>query len=151
MTKTVGAAAHEIAEQATLGFQKALDDTRRDRASGKMRNGDGALLVAATTASRTGSRILWTLGIGFVALALGLAATLAWAIRKHRRRRSELVQSDGALLLLTEALKSSATQPGGEELRSLLKTSMRDPAGGKLIRKAFGAQGLHELGLDAPA
>jgi len=150
-TRAFGAAAHEIAKQATLGFQDALDDTRRDRASGKMRMKDGALLIAAGNASQTGDRILWTLGIGLAALALGLGATLIWAIRKNRLRRSELAQRDGALLLLTEAIKSTATRPGADELHTVLKTSMRDGAFGEHVRKVFGEQGRQLIGVDHPA
>lgn len=146
--KAFGAAAHEIAKQATLGVQDALDETRRDRASGKMKIKDGALLIAAGNASETGSRILWTLGIGLGALALGLGITLIWAIRKNRSRRSELEQRDGALALLTEAIKSTAPQPWADQLHTVLKTSMRDRPGGEHIRKVLGR---HLPGIDKPA
>jgi hypothetical protein len=147
-TKAFGVAAHEIARQATLGFQDALDDTRRDRASGKMPKVDGAIVIAANNASQTGGRILWTLGIGLGALALGLAMTLVWAIRKNRLRRSEVQQRDNALILLTDALKSTAAQPGSQELRDVLKASMRDRAGAEHIRKVLGEEGRHMLGID---
>jgi hypothetical protein len=81
--------------------------------------------VAASNASKTGNRIVWTLGIGLAALAFGLAVTLIWAILKNRLRRSELAQRDGALLLLTEAIKSTAAHPGAVEFHSALKTSIR--------------------------
>jgi len=149
--KAFGAAAHEIAKQATLGVQDALDNTRRDRASGKMHEKDGALLIAAGSASQTGDRIVWTLGIGLGALALGLGITLIWAIRKNRMRRSELEQRDGALLLLTEAIKATATHPAANELHAVLKTSMRDRAAAEHVRKVLGEQGRHLLGLDKPA
>jgi hypothetical protein len=147
-TKAFGAAAHEIAKQATLGVQDALDDTRRDRASGKMKIKDGALLLAANSASRTGDRILWTLGIGLGTVALGLGLTLIWAIRKNRLRRSELEQRDGALLLLTEAIKSTATLPWADELQTVLRTSIRDRPGSESIRKVLGR---HLPGIDKPA
>jgi hypothetical protein len=144
-TKALGVSVHEIAKQATLGFQDALDDTRRDRASGRIAKADGALLIAANDASQTGDRILWTLGIGLGALAAGLGITLIWAIRKNRMRRSELAQRDGALRLLTEAIKSTATVPGSQALHAVLKTSMRNHAGGEHIRKVLG-----ELGIEPP-
>jgi len=143
-TKAFGFAVHELAKQATLGFQDALDDTRRDRASGKMVKEDGALIIAVGT----GDRILWTLGIGLAAVTLGLAIMLIWAIRKNRLRKSELEQRDNAISLLTEAIKSTATQPGAGELHSALKTSLRDRAGGDHIRKVFGEKGLNLLGID---
>ena len=149
--KAFGAAIHEIAKQATLGFQDALDDTRRDRASGKILKEDGALILAASSASRTGNRILWTLGIGLAVVALGLAITLIWAIRKNRLRRSELAQRDGALVLLTEAIQSTATRAGADEFHLALKTSIRDRAGGEHIRQVLGEQGRHLLGIDMPA
>lgn len=149
-TRAIGSAAHEIAKQATLGVQDALDDTRRDRASGKMKKKDGALLIAAGSASTTGNRILWTLGLGLGALAFGLAATLIWAIRKNRLRRTELAQRDGALRLLTEAIKSNAAQPGSEELHARLRAAMQDRAGGEHIRAVLGDQGRRLLGLDLP-
>ena len=149
-TKDFGVAAHEIAKQATLGFQDALDDTRRDRTSGKVAKVDGAIVIAANNASQTGARILWTLGIGLGALALGLAVTLFWAIRKNRLRRSELEQRDNALMLLTDAIKSTSAQPGSQELRDVLKASMRDRAGAEHIRKVLGEDGRHMLGIDRP-
>ena len=148
--KAFGAAAHEIAKQATLGVQDALDGTRRDRASGKMKIKDGALLLAANSASQTGSRILWTLGLGLGALALGLGVMLIWAIRKNRLRRSELAQRDGALRLLTEAIKSTATQPWADELHTVLRSSIGDRPGGEHIRKVLGEQGRHLFGVDKP-
>ncbi|MCC6748791.1 MAG: hypothetical protein IT371_14115 [Deltaproteobacteria bacterium] len=150
-SKAFGAAAHEIAKQATLGFQEALDDTRRDRESGKMRKGEGALLIAAGNASQTGHRILWTLGLGLGALAFGLGLTLTWAIRKNRLRRSELAQRDGALRLLTEAITSAAKLPGADGLQAVLKTSVRDRAGGEHLRKLLGEEGRQLLGMDHPA
>jgi hypothetical protein len=143
-SNVIGAAVHEIAKQATLGFQDALDDTRRDRANGMMSKEDGALIIAVGT----GDRILWTLGIGLAILALGLAITLIWAIRKNRMRKSELEQRDGALLLLTEAINSSATRPGAEEFHTVLKTTIRDRAGDDRIRKVLVEKGLHVLGND---
>ncbi len=150
LARAFGAAAHEVAKQATLGFQEALDDTRRDRATGKMQKGEGALLIAAGNVSQAGNRILWTLGVGLSAVALGLGITLIWAIRKNRLRRSELAQRDGALSLLTEAIKSTATRPGADELHALLRSSMRERAGGEHIRKMLGEQGRHLLGIDRP-
>jgi hypothetical protein len=149
-TVAFGAAAHEIAKQATLGFQDALDDTRRDRASGRMPKADGALLIAANNASKTGGEILWTLGIGLGALALGLVVTLVWAIRKNRRRRSDMVQRDDALTLLTDAIKSTASQPGAQDLHAALKTSLRDQAGADHVRKVLGEKGRQLLGIDVP-
>ena len=149
-TVAFGAAAHELAKQATLGFQDALDDTRRDRASGRMPKADGALLIAANNASKTGGEILWTLGIGLGVLALGLIVTLTWAIRKNKRRRSDMVQRDDALTLLTDAIKSTASQPGAQDLHAALKTSLRDQAGADHVRKVLGEKGRQLLGIDVP-
>ncbi len=137
-TVAFGVAAHEIAKQATLGFQDALDDTRRDRADGTIAKEDGALLIAAGNASLAGSRILWTLGIGLAAIALGLVITLIWAIRKNRLRRNELAERDDALSVLTEAINATATKPGTDELLTVLKAAIHDRPGGKHIRKILG-------------
>ncbi|MCK9462456.1 MAG: hypothetical protein M0R80_22775 [Proteobacteria bacterium] len=150
-TQAMGAVAHEISKQVTLGFQDALDDTRRDRASGAMPKADGALLIAAGNASATGGRILWTLGIGLAVVALMTIITLIWAIRKNRLRRSELAQRDDALLLLTEAIKSTATRPGADELHTALKTSLRDRKGGEYFLKMLGEQGRTLLGMQDKA
>ena len=147
-SEALSAAAHEIGKQATLGFQEALDETRRQRESGEMAKSDGALILAASSASLTGSRILWTLGIGLGALAAGLAITLIWAIRKNRLRRSELQQRDDALLLLTEAIQATAADPGTDELHKVLKTAIRERPGGAHINKVLGKQGRHILGMD---
>jgi hypothetical protein len=150
-TQAMGAAAHEISKQVTLGFQDALDDTRRDRESGVMMEEDGALVIAAGKASKTGNRILWILGIGFAAVVLGLAIALVWAVRKNRLRRAELQQRDDALLLLTEAIKSTATQPGAGELHAVLKTSLRDRKGGEYFLRMLGEQGRTLLGMQDKA
>jgi hypothetical protein len=135
--KVFGIAVHDLAKQATLGFQEALDDTSRDRDSGKMPEGQGALVIAADIASTTGDRILWTLGLGLAALGLGLCLTLVWAVRKNRLRRAELAQRDDAIQLLTEAIQSTATMPGADALHTVLDTAMRNRAGAELIRKRF--------------
>jgi hypothetical protein len=140
-TAAISKVVHEIAKQATLGFQDALDETRRDRISGAMPKADGALVIGANDASRTGSRILWTLGIGLGSIVLGLAITLVVIGRKNRLTRSELAERDDALSLLTEAIKTTATRPGADELYSALKSSMGNRAGGERIRKALGELG----------
>jgi hypothetical protein len=136
--RALGAAAHEIVKQATLGFQDALDDTRRDRADGTMAQEDGALLIAAGNASATGSRIVWTLGIGLAAIAVGLVIMLIWAIRKNRLRRNELAERDDALSVLAEAINATATKPGADELLTVLKAAIHDRPGGKHIRRVLG-------------
>jgi hypothetical protein len=146
-TEALGVAAREIMKQATLGFQDALDDTRRDRASGEMPQADGSLLIAANNASATGSRIVWILGIGLAAVALVTVLALIWAVRKNRLRRSEVQQRDGALLLLTDAIQATAEDPGAEKLRALLKAAIGQRGGGEHIRKALGERGRRLLGI----
>ena len=133
--RAFGAAAHEIVKQATLGFQDALDDTRSDRADGTMPQEEGALLIAADNASLTGSRIVWTLGIGLAVIALGMIITLIWAIRKNRLRRNELAERDDALSVLANAINATTTKPGADELLTTLKAAIHDRPGGKHIRK----------------
>jgi hypothetical protein len=152
-TAAISGVVHDIAKQATLGFQDALDETRRDRVSGAMPKADGALVIGANNASRTGTRILWTLGIGLGAIVLALAVTLVVIGLRSRARRSELAERDDALNLLTEAIKTTSSRPGAGELYAALNTSLRDRAGGERIRKALGDLTLAKsiLGEDPPA
>jgi hypothetical protein len=135
--KVFGIAVHDLAKQATLGFQEALDDTTRDRDSGKMKESQGALVIAADIASTTGDRILWTLGIGLGALALGLCLTLIWAVRKNRMRRYELAQRDDAIQMLTDAIQSTKLEAGADELQTALDTVRRNQAEAAHARKRF--------------
>jgi len=120
-------------QQATLGFQDALDDTRRDRASRQDAEGGRSDRNRSEQRVQTGGRILWTLESAW--------AHSRWAspnaLLGHRKpaARSEVQQRDNALILLTDALKSTAAQPGSQELRDVLKASMRDRAGAEHIRK----------------
>jgi Flp pilus assembly protein TadB len=147
--QALGSVAHEVAKGATLGFQDAIDEAKRQRASGEMRKDEGSLLVAAGDAAATGSRIMWMMSIGLGVIALVLALGLVWAIRKNRARRAELEQRDEALLLLTAAIKSTETEPWANELRAALKKSMRDRQGGDHIRKVLREKQGLRLGADA--
>lgn len=135
--KALGAVTHEVVKGATLGFQDALDETKRQRASGETPKSDGALLIAMGEAGVTGSRLVWLMAVGLSIIALVLALSLVWAIRKNRARRAELEQRDEALLLLTEAIKSTETEPWANELRTALNKSIRDGRGGEHVRKIF--------------
>jgi hypothetical protein len=149
--KALGSAAHEISKGATLGFQDAIDETKRERLSGEKPKEDGSLLIAASDASATGSRIIWiaSIALGFLALLLGIG--LAWVIRTNLARRAELEQRDEALLLLTEAIKSTESEPWSNDLRAALKKSMRDRQGGEHIRKVLRDKRGLRLGSDAVA
>ena len=136
--KAFGGTVHDLAKQATLGFQEALDDTTRDRASGKMNDEEGSLVIAAGDAADTGNRILWTLGIGLGALALGLIVTLVWAIRKNRMRQVELADRDRALQLLAEAINNNTSATGVGDVQDALNASPRDRAAVDHIRRLMG-------------
>jgi hypothetical protein len=142
-----GAAAHEISKQATLGIQEALDQTRRDRESGKIPEQDGALVIAAGEAAQIGDRILWTLVGGLVAVLLALGLTLIWANRRNRLRRAELEQRDDALLLLTEAIKSNEALPGAADFHAALEKSMGSRVGAEHLQRLLGEKGRHLGGI----
>lgn len=135
--KELGALARELSKGATLGFQDALDEAKRQHAAGEVPKSDGALLIAAGDAASTGSRIGWMLLLGLGSIALALLLALVWAVRKNRSRRAELIQRDEALLLLTEAIQSTATEPWSAELRAALDRSMRDGKAGDHVRNAL--------------
>ena len=132
--KALGSAAHEVAKNATLGFQDAIDEAKHERANGEIAKGDSSLLLAVGDAGSTGSRIIWTLAIGLSIIALVLALGLIWAIRKNIMRRAELEQRDEALLLLTEAIKSTETEPWSNDLLAAIKKSFGGRKGGEHIR-----------------
>jgi hypothetical protein len=134
--EAVGALAHEVAKGATLGFQAAIDQAARERASGAVPKGEGALLAAVGEAPTTGSRIVGILAAGLSIIALVLATGLVWAIRKNRARRAELEQRDEALRVLTEAMQSNAAEAPLEERRVALPTPTVDAQGGAYVRRA---------------
>lgn len=141
--KVLGAAAHQIAKQTTLGFQEALDATRRARASGKAPEGDGALLIAANNAAKKANGLLWAVGLGLGAVVIGLGLVLLWAIRKGRLRRAELAQRDDALAMLTKAINEVglAKEAGTNGLAAVLERATDEHASGAEICEALRKHG----------
>jgi hypothetical protein len=77
----------ELAKQATLGFQDALDEVRRAREAGAKGEGEGSVLWAATEAAESGDDLMWVLGI-LVALLLVAVLVLLWLVVRLGRQVS---------------------------------------------------------------
>jgi hypothetical protein len=83
--ETVGKGAREVTKQITLGFQDAIDQTRRDRKSGAIPESEGSVLFGVGELAENGQgSMLNTIAGGFAALILAIAGMLWWVSRRFR-------------------------------------------------------------------
>jgi len=136
--ESVGQGAREVTKQVTLGFQDAVDQTRRDRKSGAIPEGEGSVLFGVgELAENGGGSMLYTIAGGFAALIIAIAGMFYWVSRRFRAHQAEIGKRDEALLLLTEAIKSTEDKPWAGELRHTIKQTMRDKEAGEHLRKVL--------------
>ena len=148
-SKTIGEGAREVTKQITLGFQDAVDQTRRDRASGAIPENEGSVLFGmGEFAENGGGSMLYTIAGGFAALLIALAGMFYWVSRRFRAHQAELGKRDEALLLLTQAIKSTEDKPWAGELRHTIKQTMADKEAGDHLRKVL--RNNRELRLSSP-
>lgn len=133
--ETLSAATREMAKQATLGFQDAIDETRAKKDAGHLPERKGNVLDAAARAAEQGSSYL-TLAVAALG---GFAAALLGAVllgtRRSRASRGELARRDEALLILARAIKSTEGEAWSPALRRAIKEAVRDEEGGDYLRK----------------
>src|SRR5690606_2586286 len=72
----------ELAKQATLGFQDAIDEVQEQKEEGTIPQDEGNVLTAADEVAESGDVVLYVLGALALVLALLLIAGTWWALRK---------------------------------------------------------------------
>jgi len=108
----------ELAKQATLGFQDAIDEVAQKREEGAIPSDRGNVLEAVDKVAEGGDRWLYALGALAALLAALLGAGIAWAIGRKRRYDREAARRDQALEAALRVLEreglalESAEAPG---------------------------------------
>jgi hypothetical protein len=127
---TLGASVREVTKQATLGFQDAIDETRRKKESGAMGEDEGNVLSAAGKAAEEGGRALTIAGVGLGVFAIILLLVIIWAVKRRRSHRQEVADRDAALELLAETIKATKDEDWSPELQASLRRAAREHGGG---------------------
>lgn len=133
--KTFSISARELAKQATLGFQDAIDETRAKKDAGHLSDKEGNVLDAAARAAEDGPGYMMVASAGLGGFAAALIGAILLAARRARASRGELAQRDEALLALARAIKSTEAEPWSPALRRAIKKAIRDEEGGDYLRK----------------
>jgi len=87
----------ELAKQATLGFQDAIDEVSKKQESGEIPSDEGNVLEAVDNLAEEGGKTLYVVGAIAALLALLLALAVAWGFRRRRRYERELGRRNEAL------------------------------------------------------
>jgi hypothetical protein len=127
-------AARKVTKQVTLGFQDAIDETHSAKEAGALPKGHGSVLWAAGEVAESGNTLVYGLGGAIGALTIALVAMFFWFSRRFKSHKGELDKREEALVLLTEAIKSTEEKPWAGELQSALKQKLRDQNGGDYMR-----------------
>lgn len=86
----------ELAKQATLGFQDAIDEVAEQRDKGAIPSEKGNVLEAVDKVAESGSTTLYMLGALAALFAVLLGAGLVWALGRRRRYDREAARRDQA-------------------------------------------------------
>lgn len=139
--KTLSAGAREMAKEATLGFQEAIDDTARQKRSGKLGADEGNVLDAANRAAQSSSSIVPIAVAAFVGFALALFGAILWAGRRRRVIRSDMASRDEALLAMVDVLRASEGKPWARELNQIVRDTIHDRENIDHLRQLLRKQG----------
>ena len=134
-------AARKVTKQVTLGFQDAIDETHTAKEKGDLPQGHGSVLWAAGEVAESGNALIYGLGGAIGILTLALVGMFVWFSRRFRSHQSELEKREEALVLLTEAIKSTEEKPWAGELQSALRQKLRDQDGGNVMRNLLKKRG----------
>ena len=130
----VAFAARKVTKEVTLGFQDAIDETHTAKEKGELPKGHGSVLWAAGEVAESGNALIYGLGAAIGALAIALVGMFIWFSRRFKAHQSELEKREEALVLVTEAIKSTEEMPWAGELQAALKQKLRDQEGGEYMR-----------------
>lgn len=87
----------ELAKQATLGFQDAIDEVTQQRDKGEIPRDEGNVLEAVDKLAEDGWTTLSLVGAFAGVLGLLLVVGLAWAFSRRRRYEKEIADRNRAL------------------------------------------------------
>lgn len=124
----------ELAKQATLGFQDAIDEVTSQRERGEIPEDQGNVLQAVDTLAKDGKTTLTLAGAAALGLGILLLIALAWAIARRHRYERDLAEHNRAL----EAAVRMLSERGAplDEQRSSDEGAESD-ADAELVRSAF--------------
>lgn len=132
--EAMGLAARKMTKQVTLGFQDAIDETHTLKERGELPKGHGSVLWAAGEVAESGNALVYGLGAAIGVLTLALVGMFLWFSRRFKIHQSELEKREDALLMMSEAIKSTEEQPWAADLQRALRTKMQDREGGDYMR-----------------
>ena len=127
-------AARKVTKQVTLGLQDAVDETHTAKEQGRLPKGHGSVLWAAGEVAEAGNALIYGLGAAIGVLMLAIVVMFVWFSRRFKAHQSELEKREAALVLVTEAIKSTEERPWAPELQSALRQKLRDQGGGEYMR-----------------
>lgn len=87
----------ELAKQATLGFQDAIDEVTEQRDKGQIPANEGNVLEAVDKLAEDGGTTLSVAGMIAATLGLLLIVGVAWAIGRRRRYEKDITERNQAL------------------------------------------------------
>jgi len=94
----------ELAKQATLGFQDAIDEVSEQRDLGTIPSDRGNVLEAVDELAEGGQGTLYVIGAIALALAVLLGVGVVWALKRKRRHEQESVRQSQALAAAVRVL-----------------------------------------------
>jgi hypothetical protein len=108
----------ELAKQATLGFQDAIDEVKTKKEQGILPEDQGNVLEAVDDVAESGNITLYLVGALAGLLFLLLVGGIIWAIRRKRRYEFEAGSREAALaevgrILSDEQFRADAEAQGG--------------------------------------
>ncbi len=141
--KGLSAGAREMAKEATLGFQEAIDETAQKKRAGQLGTDEGNVLDAANRAAQSSSSVVPIAIAGFGGFALAVLGAILWAGRRRRITRSDLASRDEALLAMVDVIRASEGKPWSRELQQIVRDTIHDRENvdhlRQLLRKQSGA------------
>lgn len=99
----------ELAKQATLGFQDAIDEVAEQQERGEISADRGNVLRAVDTLAKDGATTLTVAGTTALGLGLLLVVGLAWAIARRHRYERDLTERNRALEAAVRMLSQRGT------------------------------------------
>ncbi len=99
----------ELAKQATLGFQDAIDEVTSQRERGEIPADQGNVLQAVDTLAKDGATTLTVAGAVALGLGLLLLIALAWALTRRHRYERDLAERNQALEAAVRMLSERGT------------------------------------------
>ncbi len=98
-------------EQATLGFQDAIDEVNQQKENGTIPEDEGNVLKAADDVAEGGDAVLYVLAALAAIFAVLLVAGALWALRRKRSYEKESDRRDREIARIAQMLASEGLGP----------------------------------------